>query len=750
MTIIDRIKWFRDISKDDLSKVGGKGLNLGIMFNSGLPVPPGFCVTAQTYLEFIEKTGIIHDIKRILSGLNVENTDDLQNRANQVQKLIVTTPVTPEIRDDVLDAYSALNTEEIFSRGNDIFVAVRSSATAEDLPEASFAGQQATYLNVKGKDQLVKAIRMCWASLFTARAIYYRVKNNFDHMKVLICVVIQKMVNSEQAGIMFSVNPATNELGEIIIEAVHGLGETAVSGSVTPDIYIIDKEDMIIKSRNLKIQKWGLFRDKEGKNIKQLIPPETDKKQVITDKEILELSRYSKQLEDYYQKPQDSEWAIENSKVYIVQTRPVTTLHKARTATEEVAGETIVSGQTASPGVASGPVKIVLTSKDLDKIIDGDVLVTPMTNPDMVVVMKKAAAIITDQGGQTSHAAIVSREMGIPCVVGTENATKILNDGNIVTVDATHGKVVFGRVVAEHAKREIRAKLETKTQLKLILDLPDFAEEAAKTGADGIGLFRLELLIAENGVHPAEYIRENKDDEYTNMLVTQLKKVGEAFKGKPIWIRTSDMRTDEYRGLRGGEGEPHETDPMIGWHGVRRSLDDVRILKAEFMAIKKLHEKGYKNFGVMIPFVIRAEEVKKAKDVMRSIGMEPVKDVDFGIMVETPAACWVIEDICKEGISFISFGTNDLTQLTLGIDRNNQKIAHLFDEMHPAVIGEIIGVVNMCKKYNVETSLCGQAGTRQEMAEILVRIGIDSIAGNRDALYAISETVKKIEEEQGK
>jgi pyruvate,water dikinase len=746
---IDRIKWFKEISKNDIASVGGKGANLGEMFNMDLPIPPGFFVTAQTYKEFIEKTGIVHEIRRLLTKLDVENTTVLQDRANQIQKLIVTTPVTPEIRDEVLDAYSALNTDTIFSKGKDIFVAVRSSATAEDLPEASFAGQQATYLNVRGPDQLIKAIRMCWASLFTARAIYYRTKNNFDHMKVYICVVVQKMVNADQAGILFSVNPATNDRSEIVIEAVHGLGETAVSGEVNPDIYIIDKEEMIIKSRLLKMQNWGLFRDQEGRNVKRSIPENIDKQQVIPDDVVMQLAKYSKQLEDHYGKPQDSEWAVEQGTVYIVQTRAVTTL-KNKATTAEVAGAAIVKGETACAGVASGPVKIIRSSDDLNKIVDGDVMVTPMTNPDMVIAMKKAAAIVTDEGGITSHAAIVSREMGIPCIVGTENATQILTDGTIVTVDATHGKVVFGRAVSQHVTREIKPKIATKTQLKCILDLSDYAGEAAKTGADGIGLFRLELLIAENGIHPAEYIRKNKDDEYTNMLVMRLKKVGDAFKGKPVWVRTSDLRTDEYRMLRGGEQEPHETDPMIGWHGVRRGLDEPRIMKAEFNAIKRLHELGYKNFGIMIPFVIRAEEVRKAKDIMRSLGVEPVEDIPFGIMVETPAACWVIEDICKEGISFVSFGTNDLTQLTLGIDRNNEKIAKLFDEMHPAVLGEIVGVVNMCKKYGVETSLCGQAGSRPEMAKFLVMIGIDSIAVNRDALYTISETVKKVEEELGK
>ncbi|HME86787.1 MAG TPA: PEP/pyruvate-binding domain-containing protein, partial [Candidatus Nanoarchaeia archaeon] len=336
------------------------------MYNAGLPVPPGFFVTAQTYEEFIKKTGILNEMRTLLARLDVENTQDLQQRANMIQKLIVTTPVTQEIKDDILESYDALGADEMFSE-HDVFVAVRSSATAEDLPEASFAGQQATYLNVKGKEQLVKAIRMCWASLFTARAIYYREKNNFDHMKVLICVVVQKMVNSEQAGIMFSVNPATNVLNEIVIEAVHGLGETAVSGEVNPDIYIVDKDDMLIKTRTLKKQRWGLFRAPDGKNVKMTIPEAMDEKQVISDDVVMELARYAKMIEKHYGKPQDMEWAVEKNKVYIVQSRAVTTL-KARIMNEEVVGESIVRGQTASAGVASGPVKIIMTTEELDKI----------------------------------------------------------------------------------------------------------------------------------------------------------------------------------------------------------------------------------------------------------------------------------------------------------------------------------------------------------------------------------------------
>jgi len=379
----------------------------------------------------------------------------------------------------------------------------------------------------------------------------------------------------------------------------------------------------------------------------------------------------------------------------------------------------------------------------------------------MVPAMQKAGAIITDEGGMTCHAAIVSREMGTPCLVGTEHATQILKDGQEVTIDASNGMVYAGIISEIEKKQSVKENISkqesssstttshsdivTATDVKVIMDLPDFAQRAAATGADGVGLVRLEIMIANGKIHPAEYIRQGKEKEYTQLLKDGIKKIAQAFKGKPVWVRCSDLRSDEYRNLQGGDKEPKETDPMIGWHAIRRLLDEPEILKAEFAAIRELHYDGLKNVGVMLPFVINVEEVRKAKQIMREFGLEPCKAVDFGVMIETPAACWIIEDLCKEGISFISFGTNDLTQLTLGLDRNNQKIQKNFDEMHPAVLGEMAKVIKVCKKYKVKTSICGQAGSRPEMAEFLVHQGIDSISANTDAVEQIRKTVAKTE-----
>ncbi|MBI4151846.1 phosphoenolpyruvate synthase [Candidatus Woesearchaeota archaeon] len=756
------VAWFKDLDKDSLPIAGGKGTNLGIMYKMGFPVPNGFCVTAQTYKEYLERTGITNQIRDLLHGLDRENTEQLQATAAKIQELIVSTPIPDDIAEEIKVNYELLGADRRKAsdliKSNDAFVAVRSSATAEDLPMASFAGQQATFLNVKGEDNVVAAVLACWASLFTARALYYREKNQFDHMKVFISAVVQRMVDAEKSGIMFTVNPATNSADEMVIEAIYGLGELIVGGEITPDMYLIDKKKREIKKIDVRKKTIGLFRNENGENERQEIPVEEQSRQVLNDAQIKELARLGAKLEEHYQLPQDVEWAVEQNRIYLVQTRAVTTFKPVVcNAEKEVCEEEakiLLRGETASSGVASGAVRIVNNPSELSRIQKGDVLVTVMTTPDMVPAMQKAAAIVTDEGGLTCHAAIVSREMGTPCLVGTEHATELLKDGQIVTVHATRGIVYNGKVEIAAGKKSVsapsvvrsgNADVVTATEIKVILDLPDLAGHAAATGADGVGLVRSEIMIANGGIHPAEYVRRGDGDVYVALLKEGIRTIARAFAGKPVWIRCSDMRSDEYRSLQGGDREPKETDPMIGWHGIRRLLDETAILKAEFQAIRELHYEGLKNIGVMLPFVIRVEEVRKAKEIMREVGLEPCTAVDFGVMVETPAACWIIEDICKEGISFVSFGTNDLTQLTLGIDRNNQKIASLFDEMHPAVLGEIAKVIKVCKKYCVKTSICGQAGSRPEMAEFLVHQGIDSISSNVDTVDEIRRTVARVE-----
>lgn len=872
------VVWFREVRAKDVALVGGKGANLGELVNANFPVPAGFIITSRAYFNFIESTGIKKEIIEKIDALNVDNTAELREVSAKVRELIRNTPMGEELKDEIINAYCKLGEQRLawLTSSEQAYVAVRSSATAEDLPEASFAGQQETYLNVRGKEALLRAVKNCWASLFTARAIFYRKKKGFSTEKVGIAVIVQKMVDSEKSGVMFTADP-TGDTSKIIIEACFGLGEAIVSGSITPDTYIVDKRSMKIIEKKISYQEWMLKRS-AGKNRKVMLSEAKGSKQKISDSKIIELAKLGRQIEAHYKAPQDIEWAIEGNEIKILQSRAITTLSlkdkvekemQRREKVAELKAKVLVDGLAASPGIASGKVTVVPTIKDIEKVKEGCILVTKMTNPDWVPIMKKSKAIVTDEGGTTCHAAIVSRELGIPCIVGTENGTKKLKDGMLVTVDGYNGYVYEGelkidvpekttdkiikleevdlleeaikleleseekerfkvlqkeavyvrprpglRGIAQQIKEEkktlaeikqakeklaeIKKKVAEKKQemlrgleerhkirevkeeagevlekfgekkaselsekeleeevkmltellqeiaakVKVNVALPEAAKRAAQTGADGVGLLRAEHMITASGVHPAEYIRRNEMDKLVKAVHDGIETVLKEFKGKPVWYRTFDARTDEYRNLEGGKYEPHEENPMLGWHGIRRDLDQPGLLKAQLLAIKQLLEEGYANIGIMLPFVHDASQVREAKRIAEELGLKQEKGkLEFGVMIEVPAAALTIEEILKEGIDFISFGTNDLTQLTLGLDRNNERIQKHFNEMHPAVLKQIKMVIDACKRANVQTSICGQAASNPEMAKILVRYGIDSLSANIDAVEQIRRIV---------
>jgi len=749
------VVWFNEVGKEDIALVGGKGANLGEMARAGFPVPPGFIVTSDAYFYFIEQTGLKEKIAEILKGLDVDDTEDLERRTAEIRRLIESTPMLPELAVEIKNAYARLAELVGSSVFRDPpFVAVRSSATAEDLPEASFAGQQATFIYVKGPDAVIEHVKKCWASLFTARATYYRAKKGFDHMKVGLAAVVQKMVDSEVSGIMFTAHPVTGEQ-KIIIEAGWGQGEAIVSGAVTPDRYIVDKNSFQILEKKVSEQKVMIVRGPDGGSREVEVPPEMRAKQKLPDDKIVALAKIGVKIEEHYGHPQDIEWAMENGKLYILQSRNITTIGKfseMRSAAEGTDAAPVLKGLPASPGYASGTVKVIRDISELSKVQKGDVLVTTMTTPDMVPAMERAAAIVTDEGGMTCHAAIVSRELGIPAVVGTEKATEVLKDGDVVTVDAYKGLVykgVVGETGREEKKVEVvrpcRGHRITATMVKVNVAMPEAAERAARTGADGVGLLRAEHMITATGKHPAWFVRNGRTDELVEAVKKGIRTVAEKFYPKPVWYRTFDARTDEFRNLQGGEEEPEEDNPMLGWHGIRRSLDQPEIITAEFRAIKELQEEGIDNVGVMLPFVIHPDELLRAKELAMEVGLVPHRDVDFGIMVETPAAALRIDDFIDEGIDFLSFGTNDLTQLTLGVDRNNALVQKHFDEMHPAVIDLISYVITTAREAGVETSICGQAGSYPSMVRRLVRLGIDSISANIDAVQKIREVVYREE-----
>lgn len=732
-----RVLWLEEIDRNDLPVVGGKAANLGELIRIGLPVPEGFVVDAKSFREFIERTGLKDKIYPLLNSIDIEKTKELIAVSEKIREMIEKEEMPKEVEKEIREAYRKLG---------EVYVAVRSSATAEDLPEASFAGQQETYLNVFGEDEVVEKVKKCWSSLFTPRAIYYRVQHGFKHEDVSIAVIIQRMINSEKSGVMFTSHPVTGEK-KCIIEAVFGLGEAIVSGAVTPDTYVYDRVRRKLEEVKIGEKKFMLIR-KDGKTVKVDLSDKMNQK-VLEDCEILKLVEFGELIEEHYGKPQDVEWTIENGQIYVVQTRPITTIKEEKKEKVETisVGEVILKGLGASPGVAFGKVKIVLNLNDLPKVESGDVLVTTMTTPDMVPAMKKAAAIVTDEGGTTCHAAIVSRELGIPAVVGTKEATKVLKDGVEVTVDGSRGVIYLGKV---EEKRKDEEKVEvhyyppiTATEVKVNLSVPDAAERAAKE-ADGVGLLRIEHIILGLEKHPMKFIKDGETDKYVNTLYNEIRKVVKAFYPKPVWIRTLDAPTDEFRTMIGGEEEPIEPNPMLGYRGIRRDLVEIEHLKAQFKAIKKLVEEGFTNVGVMLPLVISPEEIKKAKKIALDVGLDLSK-IKFGIMVETPAAALIIEDLIKEGIDFVSIGSNDLTQYTLAVDRNNQLIANLYDERHPAVMKLIERVIKICKEHKVETSICGQAGSYPDVVAKLVEMGIDSVSANPDAVKNIREIVAKVE-----
>jgi len=745
----DLIKWFSELDKDSGLVAGGKGANLAEIYNLKIPVPPGFVITAQAYDYFIEHSGLKEKIKHLLSKINYEDTQLLNDITEQIRNLIVESKFPKDMEEEILDAYESLGAADlsaaegtaldILSKGQEpIFVAVRSSATTEDLAEASFAGQQDSFLNVKGEQELLTNIRKCLASLFTSRATYYRNKQGFRDAHASLAVVIQKMVDSTKSGVIFSKDPSYRN-DHIVMEAVWGLGEGIVSGTITPDKYVISKNLEII---DIKIadKKIALTRNSSGKKETIKLREEKSKQQVLTKNEVIRLSELALQLEEHYKKPQDIEFAIEGNEIYIVQTRPITTIEKRiNVKVENITGEIILEGLAASPGIASGIVRIIQDLKDLPKIKQGDILVTKMTNPDMVVSMQKSAAIVTDDGGLTAHAAIVSREMGIPAIVGTDDATTKLKDGDIITVDGFSGKVYKGKVAETHKKEVGLVTANTRTKIKVMVDLPSFAERASKTGIRSVGLTRMEGIIAESGKHPNYFLGKGNIKDYEEIIFKGVNQIAKYF--DEIWVRTSDIRSDEFSNLEGAPKEK-EANPMLGFHGIRFSLKNPKILEAELNALKRVSESG-KEIGVMLPQVILVEEVQKVKEMLNKINF---KNAKLGVMIETPAAVQIINQLCDEGINFISFGTNDLTQYMLAVDRGNDEVQDLYNEMHPAVLYQLRYVIRVCKRRNVKSSICGQAGSKKEMVKFLVEEGIDSISVNADAAAEIATYVKELEE----
>ena len=785
-----------EINKSSIPIAGGKGANLAEMSNIGLPVPPAFVITASAYKNFIYTTGLQEKIMSILKRISMENTTQLDEKASEIQLMIVQQKMPVKLEEQIIEAYNNLNVNQallktasaqvlsiIKTAREPIYVAVRSSATTEDLKTASFAGQQETFLNIKGSANLIEAVKKCWASLFTARAIYYRERNSFKHDESFIAVVIQKMVNSDKSGVTFSINPVTNNNDEIIIEAVYGLGEGIVSGTIAPDRYVVDKKTNKILDKKISFKPIYFTKSGSGNTVKSDLPADKVHEQVLENYEIEKLANYARDLENHYKHAQDIEWAIEYGRIYIVQTRPVTTTEK-NTENIEVKGNIILDGLSASPGLASGIVRIINSMEDLSKIQRGDVLVTKMTNPDMVVTMQKAVAIITDEGGVTCHAAIVSREVGLPAIVGTRKATKVLHDGQIITIDATNGKIYEGDVktgeiepepaeIAEELvvpneeteeEREIEEagdeaigevsseEKHSKEKPKIYMNLgePEKIKQYKNLPFDGIGLMRLEFVIASQiGKHPLYLIEEGIEDFYVDGIFSGVSKVAKAIYPKPIIVRFSDFKTNEYRDLEGGDQyEGQENNPMIGFRGVSRYVQEEfePAFRLECKAIKKALSQN-DNIHVMLPFVRTTKEVTKCLEIMKQEGLSRNQNFKIFLMAEVPSIALIPEEFAKLPIDGASIGSNDLTQLVLGVDRDSALLGRMgyFNERNEAVLQAIYNIIQGFHKHNKAVSICGQApSVYPEFVEFLVNQNIDSMSVNPDSVIKVREQVEKL------
>lgn len=773
------ILWFEELTKEDVPLVGGKNANLGEMLRAGIPVPPGFAVTAYAYKRFIEETKIAGKIQEILKSQvkpGASTPEDYIEVSKEIRALIEQTPMLKDIKEEIQKAYREL------CRGlgmKEVFVAVRSSATAEDLPDASFAGQQETYLNLKGEDEVVEKVKKCWSSLFTPRAIFYRESKGFAHEKVLISVAVQKMVNSKSAGVIFTIHPVTGEEDKIVIEGSWGLGEAVVAGKVTPDEWVVDKSTLQ-PERKISEKAFEIVRDPvTGRNVEREVEPERRGQPCLTDEEVKRLAELSLTIEKHYGRAMDIEWAVDRDlkfpeSVFIVQARPETvwSVKKAKPTVEKVASaaaaKVVVKGLAASPGVVHGEAKVCLTLEDAKKLMQkGDILITRMTDPDWVPYMRLASAIITNEGGMTAHAAIVSRELGIPCIVGTREATKVMETGRDYTVDARTG-VVYEGYVAELLERkeekpiaalpmEIVIKPITATKIYMNLGVPEKIYEYKNLPFDGIGLMRIEFIMASYvGDHPLYLLETGRGDVLVDKLAEGIATVAREIYPKCIVVRFSDFKTNEYRQLKGGEKyEPHEDNPMLGWRGVSRYISPQyeKAFRLEVRAIKKVRdEMGLGNVWVMAPFVRTLWEGERFVKLLKEEGLESGRDFKIWVMAEIPSVMFLGEEFSRYFDGF-SIGSNDLTQLTLGTDRDSAILPKIdpryFDERDPAVRTAIAMLIEKAHNspYGYRTvSICGQApSVYPEFTEFLVRQGIDSISVNPDVVVRTRELVSSIE-----